>query len=304
MSRTSGLVLTLMLGLAMPAAATGPQHKPDRPEQVIVLPDATSAEGITAGRGSTFYAGDLFAGDIFRGDIRRGTAEKFIDAPEGRTAVGMTADLNHGLLYVAGGFNGQAYVYDLRTGATVAVYQFTAPDTGMVNDVTLTEHGAWFTDSFQAKLYFVPTGRKPGPFHTLTLTGPASDTSGQFNNNGITATPDGRSLIVAGSTTGLLNVVNPRTGASRSITGVSVPGADGVVRDGRELWVVHSGQVSNIKLSRDASAGTLEKVITSTNFQTPATAAKLGDRLAVVNAKFDTGFPPTADQYEVIVVNA
>jgi hypothetical protein len=44
----------------------------------------------------------------------------------------MTADLRHGLLFVAGGFTGQAYVYDLRTGATVAVYQFAEPDTGMV----------------------------------------------------------------------------------------------------------------------------------------------------------------------------
>ncbi len=35
-----------------------------------------------------------------------------------------------------------------------------------------------------------------------------------------------------------------------------------------------------------------------------ATAARLGSRLAVVNAKFDTGFPPTADQFEVVLVDA
>ena len=39
---------------------------------LIVLPGATSAEGIATGIGSTFYAGDLFAGDIFRGDLRGG----------------------------------------------------------------------------------------------------------------------------------------------------------------------------------------------------------------------------------------
>jgi hypothetical protein len=33
------------------------------------------------------------------------------------------------------------------------------------------------------------------------------------------------------------------------------------------------------------------------------TAARFGRRLAVVNAKFDTGIPPTADHYEVIVVD-
>ena len=43
-------------------------------DQIIVLPGATSAEGIAVGRGSTFYAGDLFAGDIYRGDLQRQTA--------------------------------------------------------------------------------------------------------------------------------------------------------------------------------------------------------------------------------------
>jgi hypothetical protein len=59
-SRTKLLLLLVLLAtLAAPAAAT-------RPAEAIVLPGATSAEGIAAGRGATFCAGDLFAGDIFR----------------------------------------------------------------------------------------------------------------------------------------------------------------------------------------------------------------------------------------------
>jgi hypothetical protein len=54
----------------------------------------------------------------------------------------------------------------------------------------------------------------------------------------------------------------------------------------------------------DLSAGVVVKVITSDSFQTPTTAALFGKILAVVNAKFDTGFPPTADQYEVVLVRA
>ena len=50
--------------------------------EVIVLPGASPAEGIAAGRGATFYAGDLLRGDIFRGDLVRGTAELFIEVPE------------------------------------------------------------------------------------------------------------------------------------------------------------------------------------------------------------------------------
>jgi sugar lactone lactonase YvrE len=202
------LLLALVTVLAAPAAAA-------RPAEVIVLPGATSAEGIAAGRGATFYAGDLFAGDIFRGNLQHGTAEVFIDAPTGRQAVGMAADLAHDLLSVAGGFTGQGYVYDLGTGATVATHQFAvpsptaAPPTTVINDVAVTRRGAWFTDSRQAQLYFVPVSRTgvPGPSRTLALSGPAADTSGDFNLNGIQATANGKTLIVAHSANGQLYTV-------------------------------------------------------------------------------------------------
>ena len=66
----------------------------------------------------------------------------------------------------------------------------------------------------------------------------------------------------------------------------------------------NTNQVTRIRLDRDLTAGVVEEVITSDRFQTPSTAALFGRRLAVVNAKFDTGFPPTADQYEVVLVKA
>jgi sugar lactone lactonase YvrE len=292
------LLVALVGALAVSAAAA-------RPTEVIVLPGATSAEGIAAGRGTTFYAGDLFAGDIFRGDVQQGTAELFIDAPAGRQALGMVADLAHELLFVAGGFTGQGYVYDTGTGATVATYQFS---TTLVNDVALTKDGAWFTDTVQAKLYFVPISAAgvPGPFSTLALSGPAADTSGDFNLNGIQATSNGKTLIVAHSANGELYTVDPATGASATIAGVSVPNVDGIVLDGKRLWAVRNfdNQIARVRLSPDFTSGVVEEVITNDLFQVPATAARFGSRLAVVNAKFDTGFPPTADQYEVVVVDA
>src|SRR5215218_11321574 len=99
------LLLILVAAWAAPAAAR-------QPDEVIVLPGASSAEGIAAGRGTTFYAGDLLQGDIFRGDVRRGTAALFIDAPAGRLAVGMATSNAHELLFVAGGATGEGYVYD------------------------------------------------------------------------------------------------------------------------------------------------------------------------------------------------
>ena len=292
------LVLSLVAAVAVPAAAS-------RPAEIIVLPGATSAEGVAAGRGATFYAGDLFAGDIFRGNVQRGTAERFIDAPTGRMAVGMAADIAHDLLFVAGGFTGQGYVYDLGTGATVATYQLTSSASTVINDVTVTQDGAWFTDSLQAQLYFVPVSAAGalGPASTLAVSGPAADTSADFNLNGIQATANGKTLIVAHSGTGQLYTVDPTSGASAAIAGVSVPQVDGIVLKGRRLWAVqNTNQVSRIRLRPNLASGVVEEVITSDLFQVPTTAARFGSRLAVVNAKFNTGFPPTATQYEVVVV--
>ncbi|GAA4712076.1 SMP-30/gluconolactonase/LRE family protein [Phytohabitans rumicis] len=308
MSKILRRVAAPLLALGLLGASVAPAVAAPRADKVIVLPGATSAEGIAAGKGSTFYAGDLFAGDIFRGDIRRGTAELFIDVPTGRQAVGMYADVRHDLLFVAGGFTGQAYVYNTRTGATVATYQFGPANTSLINDVTVTRGGAWFTNTFKAELYFVPVDKhgKLGAFSTLAVTGPASDTSGEFNLNGIVATPDGKTLIVAHTAHARLYTVDPVTGASAEIAGVDVPNVDGIVLDGRRLWAVQnfSNQISRFQLSGDLTQGTLTKVITSPNFAIPTTAALFGYKLAAVNAHFDTGIPPTSPTYEVVVVNS
>jgi sugar lactone lactonase YvrE len=285
--------------------------------EVIVLPGASSAEGIAAGRGTTFYAGDLVRGDIFRGDLQRGTAELFIDAPQGRMAMGMAADVAHDLLFVAGGFTGQGYIYDTGSGATVATYQFAtsstpaAPPTTIINDVALTSDGAWFTESRQARLYFVPVSRAGIPeatFRTLAVSGPAaaiSPISGRVNLNGIQATPDGETLVIAHSVNARLYTVDPVTGASATIAGVGLSNVDGIVLEAGRLWAVQnrSNQVSQIRLGPDLTSGVVEEVIRSDLFQVPTTAARVGSRLAVVNSHMNAGFPPNADQYEVIVVD-
>lgn len=276
-------------GVAVPAAAAPATD-------VIVLPGASSTEGVAVGRGDTFYAGELFGGDIFRGDLQRGTVTRLVDAPDGRMAVGLKVDDPSGLLFVAGGFSGEGYVYDAVTGAAVATYQFGTPGQSVINDVVVTQDEAWFTDSRQPKLYFVPIGPTglPGSFHALTLTGPAAGTGGEFNLNGIAATPDAHTLIVGHSANGALYTVDPVTGASATL--VNVPGPDGLLYEAGWLWVAqpNENKVTRLRLSPDLTGGVVDKVITSDLFETPSTVATHGDRLAVVNAKFDTGVPPTA----------
>jgi hypothetical protein len=171
----------------------------------------------------------------------------------------------------------------------------------------VTKDAAWFTDTAEANLYRVAIepGGTLGAVTTLTITGPAANLGFDFNINGIAATPDGKTLIVAHSGLGALFTVDPETGASSAIAGVAVPSVDGILLESGRLFAVQNflNQIAEIKLSPDFSSGSIEDLITSPNFQVPTTVARHGNLLAAVNAKFDTGFPPTATSYEVVTVS-
>ncbi|KOT91110.1 hypothetical protein ADK86_24350 [Streptomyces sp. NRRL F-5755] len=309
LGRLGTVALLLLVATAATAVPPSDAFLGSRSAGVIVLPGATSAEGITAGRGTTFYAGDYLAGDIYRGDVRTGTAERFIDVPSGRQALGLKTSNRFPLLFVAGGSTGQAYVYDLRRRTTVAVYRFGPANASFINDVVLTRDGAWFTDSFRARLYFVPTDRRGAPgrrFRALTVRGPAAAITGKYNLNGIQAAPGGHTLVVSHSHKGALYTVDATSGDSKAVAGVSVPMVDGIVLHGHTVWAVQNyrNQIQRITLNDTFSHGVTKKTITSGLFRVPTAAARFGHTLAVVNGKLHPHHPPTAKVYEVVVVNA
>lgn len=80
---------------------------------------------------------------------------------------------------------------------------------------------------------------------------------------------------MAHSTQGSLNAVDPATGTSHTIEGVSVPNVDGILLEGRTLFAVQnfSNQIAEIRLSGNLTHGSVEDVITSSLFQVPTTAA-------------------------------
>lgn len=309
--RRAAVGLVALAALLVPGPVASAGSSADHRTSVIELPGATSAEGIAAGDGTTFFAGDLAKGDIFRGDIRKGTARLFIDVPDGRAAVGMKVDVRHDLLFVAGGATGQAYVYDTDSRKAVATYQLTEvtdQQPAFINDVTVTRDGAWFTNSRRGELYFVPVDRDgepgdQGDVETLALTGPAAATPAAFNLNGIAAVRGGRTLIVAHTGSSALYTVDPETGSSAEITGTSLPYVDGIVVKGNTLWAVQNqlNQVSRVRLDSGLDSFDVKDVITSPEFQVPTTGALFGDTLAVVNAKF--GIPGASD-FEVVLVDA
>jgi sugar lactone lactonase YvrE len=222
----------------------------------------------------------------------------------GREAGGLKVDQPHQRLFVAGALTGHGYVYDTRSGAPLADFAFGPAGTVFINDVIVTKGGAYFTDSVNPVLYKIPIAADGslGAPQTLALSGPASAVLGIFNLNGIEATPNGDTLIVAHTPLGALFTVDPRTGASREVEltgGALVPGTpDGLLLDGHTIWVVQNfaNQVAEIRLSPDLSSGRVVDQITNADvhgaFRIPTTIAEHGDRLAIVNSRFDLGLPP------------
>jgi hypothetical protein len=294
---TFALAIVLAAGtMSGAAAATFPDTLP--------LPDGWLPEGIATGTGTTIYSGSRADGSVWKGDLRTGEGEILVDA-DGRVAVGLKVD--RGLLFVAGGPTGDAYVYDARTGEEVAVLDLT-DDPSFVNDVIVTRDAAWFTDSRSAVLYRValgPDGTPTGGVETVPLSGDWQQVVG-FNANGIAATPDGRTLLVVNSTTGILYNIDPGTGEAVAVDtgGAALTSGDGILLHGLTLHVVRNSlnEVVELQLSPDFLSATLVDTLTDPDFDVPTTIALHGSRLYAVNARFST--PPTpSTEYDIVLVD-
>ena len=280
---------------------------------VIPLQNGFQPEGIAVGRGHTFYTGSLNGGAIFRGDLRSGDVE-MIAGPGARMAVGMKFDSRSGLLLVAGGAFGTAYAFNGDTGELVASYQLTAPFASFINDVIITESAAIFTDSFQKQFYSLPLGPggalpDPADVQTIALGDGFDFTPGEFNANGVVASPNGKWLILVNSFEGKLYRVNPRTGAAAAIDlgGGDVSSGDGLVLRGHTLYVVQNflNQIAVIKMNPGLTSGRITGHLFNDNFRVPTTAAAFGDALYAVNARFDQvppGQPKPDDTFEAVRV--
>lgn len=294
--------LVLALALVQPALAAKPFP------EVIPLPNGFQPEGIAIGHGTTFFAGSIPTGAIFRGDVRTGDGGILVPMQSGRAAIGMALDPQGKRLFVAGGPTGQGYVYDASTGDTIEMYQFTTETMTFVNDVVVTREAAYFTDSFQPVIYRVPVGPGGTPgssAETIPLSGDFQFDPNAFNTNGIDATPNGKQLVVVNSAFGALYTVDPATGVATEIDlgGDSVPNGDGILLDGKTLYVVQNqlNQIAVVCLSSDLSNGTVVAHITDSDFDIPTTIAEFGNRLYAVNARFGT--PATPDtEYQIVQV--
>lgn len=302
--RSLFILLLIVLSVSMIGAASA-QTFPD----VIPLPDGFQPEGIAVGKGSTFYVGSIPTGAIYSGDLRTGEGDILVAAQEGRAAIGLKYDERTGLLFVAGGPTGNAYVYDGETGQNVAEIPLNIQGS-FINDVVVTKDAAYFTNSNEAVFYRVPlanNGELPSPltFEQIQLRGDYQLQSG-FNSNGIAATPNGKTLIIVNSADGVLYNVDPATGVATRVDlgGATVKNGDGILLQGKTLYVVQNqlNKIAVVELNSDLTAGTIVGEITSEFFRVPTTIARFGNALYAVNARFDVETPTADTEYEIVRV--
>jgi sugar lactone lactonase YvrE len=277
---------------------------------IISLPDGWQPEGIATGRGTSLYSGSLVDGAIWRADLATGRGAVLVPGTTGGAATGLKVDARN-RLFVSGAGTGTAHVYNARTGATLASYTFAPAGSTFINDVVVTQNGAYFTDSVNPVVYVLPFGRNgrlpsQSQVRTLPLSGDLVYQTG-FNANGIQATPDGRRLIIVQSNTGGLFSVSPTTGVATTIDlgGATLVNGDGLLLRGHTLYAVQNQQneITVVRMNRRFDAGTVTGEITDPAFDVPTTLAAFGPFLYAVNARFGTTPTPTTP-YTVVRVRA
>lgn len=296
---------TLVAGLAFATGTATAQVAPT----VLPLPEAAAyPEGVTVDPTSgAVYTNSANTGVVVRLDPETGAtavvgdplnrAEARPDKPMS-VALGLKAD-GEGRLWVAGARTGSMHVVDIATGRRLA--RFTTPEgPSLINDVALTSEAAYFTDTLRPVLWRVSrdavTDAALEPW--LSFEGTALRYGEEPNLNGIAATADGRYLIVVQMKAGRLFRIDTRTREVAAIdtADVALDGGDGLVLDGRRLYVVRqwAGEVVALDLSPDFATATEVKRISPSELAWPATAAIRGDRLIVANSQLnrrDAGDP-------------
>jgi hypothetical protein len=289
------LTIALLVSAAPVAAHGGGGAKASSLPTQIDLPAGFQPEGITGGRGSTFYVGSLVDGAIVRGNFRTGAVSPFVAGVAGRVAVGTHYEARHNRLWVAGGGTHEVRVYHGTTGALLMTY--TLPG-GFLNDLISTPSAIYVTDSNNSQLGVIPLGvggalPPQASVFVRPLTGITS-VANQFNVNGIAWT--GRWLLLVQSNLGLLFRVDPGTGVATQIDlgGGTALNGDGVEVRGHTIFVVRNfnNLVAVFKANGQFTKADHKRDLTAPGLDVPTTAVVKGHSVWVVNARFRT--PPLA----------
>lgn len=275
-----------------------------RDTAVISLPSGFGPDGISIARDRTIYVVSIQDGQIVRGNVNdTELTEVLVAGVAKRAGWGMELNPQETILIVAGGFAGTARTYDATTGDLVAEIVLT--DTGIVNDVIVTEDAAYFTNSSLPEIYEVPLdqdGNFEDSFRLIPLSGDFGFEPDYFaNGNGIVSAGNG-ALIVNHSFLGKMYAIDIATGIANEIdlNGDRVS-SDGIALDGSRLYGVEApeNRVAELVLSSDTGEATVVARYSSEIFDFPTLIALDASYMYVVNGKLSTERGPTVP-YEII----
>jgi Cu-Zn family superoxide dismutase len=306
------IAFVTIAALAAAAACGGssnpaPEPAPAPPAAVaapttIALPDTVAfPEGVAYdAAANALYTASAQDGTVVRVDAASGASQIITPAgtllPAGSTTfpgpLGMTVDGNR--LWIAGGFTGKMWAVSTTDGAVLKEATVPTAPRSLINDVVVVGSAAYFTDTFVPTLWRISLqgGAIGEPEPWLDLQGTAIDYAGDGPKlNGITATADGQSLVVVHMGQGRLFKIDIASKAIAAIdtAGEDLTGADGLVLDGHTLYVVRqtANQIATLTTAHDLSSATVVARF-SDGLAWPATAARVGDNLVVVNTQFNT----------------
>jgi sugar lactone lactonase YvrE len=275
-------------------------------------PEITYPEGIAYDqKTNTVYTGSAETWALAR--LSPDTKQASVLAPGGQfpadafpALLGMEVD-QAGRLWLSGGRTGLMAVVDAKSGKEIRRFEVPTKDKSLINDVVVVESGAYYTDTLVPTLWRIPVhGDHIGELEPwLDLTKTTIQYEKGPNLNGIAATADGRTLIVVQMNKGLLFRIDTGTRQVAQIDtgGEALATADGLVLDGRTLYVVRQGEqeVVTIELSQDLSKARVVNRFKDPALAWPATAAKVGKELLVVNTQFNQRQAKTAQTPFTIV---
>ncbi len=303
LTTAAAATMLALTGAASPASATRRRTKsPD----TVALPDGIRPEGITSGPGTTYYVGSLADGRIVTGDLRTGTVSVLLPGATGRALRGLYWDRRTGLVWAAGNVGAEAHVWAVDGRKGTVVSDTVVPGGAFLNDLVVTDHTVWVTDSRVDRLTGIaldrhgrPTGAAP-TFVPLSGAWPAYDGS-NINANGIRELADG-SLVLNNSEFGGLWNVDPRSGVTTGIPvsgGPGITSGDGLELDGSVLYNVRGtgGNSVAVLLLSKAGSGWRAKWVgdrSDPTLDVPSTATVAGGWLWAVNARFGVTSPGTA----------
>ena len=290
MKRTFGALVALLLHTPVyaqtPAITTYPLPA------TVTFPEGVAYDART----NAIFTGSAATGNVVRLDVKgrqvTEVASAVLPVEPFPALLGMKVD-GAGRLWLAGGRTGTMAVIEASTGKLIKKFEVPAKGS-LINDVAIVGDAAYFTDSLTPTMWRVSTaGGKLGelePWMQFAGT-PLEYTSPGANLNGITATGDGRSLIVVQMNKGLLFRIDiaGRKVSPIDIAGESLATGDGLVLDGRRLYVVRQGEqeIVTVDLADDLSKGKVVARFKDPALAWPATAVKVGDNLLVVNTQFN-----------------